>query len=387
MANTGTAQDASSDRSIREIYNSAIAQRSQLDYHDSRSAEFRKLLTSTINELTQCRQLISGLALFSPNEGLEDLSTQSLPYLTVDFLLAELLQRSYEGDRLAALTRVAELLDGFLLRLDQYSLLAESDRKLFERYQEEKTRFSILPKNPEDRRRLKIRRFQEEKELKRKLEVCANSFRCLLGSRSIRGILADSKPLQHLRTQSKSLNVDDEVERQLHLAEIAFFVHESFQALDSIAQEIAILGQIQQSVPTPMMDPRNDPCAPAREGGYSERLDGPNTMAGLGRKGGPLLDSKGKPMQPFTLLDKRSQLRDGVFKSGHNLPTMSIDEYLEEERRRGGIIEGGGNANEAQSELDEDNMDLVDAATMKARDWDEFVEANPKGAGNTLNRG
>jgi immunoglobulin-binding protein 1 len=177
------------------------------------------------------------------------------------------------------------------------------------------------------------------------------------------------------------------VERQLHLAEIAFFVHEAFQALDSIAQETAVLAQIQQNVPTPMTDPRNDPRAPARDGGYSDRLDGPSTMAGLGRKGGPLLDSKGKPMQPFTLLDKRSQLRDGVFRPGHNLPTMSIDEYLDEERRRGGIIEGGGNANEAQPELDEDNMDLVDAATMKARDWDEFVEANPKGAGNTLNRG
>jgi immunoglobulin-binding protein 1 len=66
---------------------------------------------------------------------------------------------------------------------------------------------------------------------------------------------------------------------------------------------------------------------------------------------------------------------------------MSIDEYLEEERRRGGIIDGGGNAQENQPAPDEDNMEAVDAATMKAREWDEFVEANPKGAGNTLNRG
>ena len=110
-------------------------------------------------------------------------------------------------------------------------------------------------------------------------------------------------------------------------------------------------------------------------------------MAGLGKKGGPLLDPKGKPLQPFTILDKRTQMQKGVFRPGHNLPTMSIDEYLEEEQRRGGIIEGGGNANAPQAEPDEDNMDLVDEATMKARNWDEFVEANPKGAGNTLNRG
>jgi immunoglobulin-binding protein 1 len=65
---------------------------------------------------------------------------------------------------------------------------------------------------------------------------------------------------------------------------------------------------------------------------------------------------------------------------------MSIDEYLEEERRRGGILDGSGSSIPAP-ELDEDNMALADAETMKAREWDEFKEANPKGSGNTLNRG
>ena len=40
-----------------------------------------------------------------------------------------------------------------------------------------------------------------------------------------------------------------------------------------------------------------------------------------------------------------------------------------------------------QPSMDEDDMDAADRATMKARDWDEYVEANPKGSGNTLNRG
>lgn len=187
---------------------------------------------------------------------------------------------------------------------------------------------------------------------------------------------------------STTISTDDETVRKLYLAELAAFAHDSFQALDSISQEVAILSQMEQARPTPMTDPRNDPRQETRNpDGYSEKLDGSTTMAGLGRRGGPLLDSKGKPLQPFTVLGKRSQIRDGVFRPGHNLPTMSIDEYLDEEKRRGGIIEGGGNANEASAEPDEDNMAEVDAATMKARDWDEFVEANPKGAGNTLNRG
>jgi immunoglobulin-binding protein 1 len=154
-----------------------------------------------------------------------------------------------------------------------------------------------------------------------------------------------------------------------------------------ITQESAILAQMQQAEPTHQNGASGDVRSRQRTEGYSERLDGPGTLGGLGRRGGPLLSSSGKPLQPFTLLDKRSELQKGVFRPGHNLPTMTMDEYLEEERRRGGIVDGGGNANAPQAEPDEDNMELVDAATMKAREWDEFVEANPKGAGNTLNRG
>lgn len=118
--------------------------------------------------------------------------------------------------------------------------------------------------------------------------------------------------------------------------------------------------------------------------GYSERLD--PSLAELLQKGraGPLLSRDGKPLQPFTLTDRRTQLRQGVFRPGHNLPTMSIDEYLEEEKRRGGIIEGG---EQAAPEPDEDNLDKADEETMKARAWDEFKEENPRGSGNTLNRG
>lgn len=80
-------------------------------------------------------------------------------------------------------------------------------------------------------------------------------------------------------------------------------------------------------------------------------------------------------------------MRNGVFRPDHNLPTMTIDEYLEEEKRRGGIIDGGGEQSGVPAEPDEDDLQRADAETMKAREWDEFKEENPKGSGNTLNRG
>lgn len=124
---------------------------------------------------------------------------------------------------------------------------------------------------------------------------------------------------------------------------------------------------------------------PVDKSGYSERLDPPVAQLLSGGKLGPLLSKDGKPLQPFTLTDRRTQLRQGVFRPGHNLPTMTIEEYLEEERKRGGIIEGGNN--QPPPEIDEDDMEKADEETMKARAWDEFKEEHPRGSGNTLNRG
>lgn len=55
----------------------------------------------------------------------------------------------------------------------------------------------------------------------------------------------------------------------------------------------------------------------------------------------PLLTKEGRPLQPFVITNKREQLKNQVFGYSHNLPTMSIDEYLEQEKERGNIIEGG----------------------------------------------
>lgn len=142
-----------------------------------------------------------------------------------------------------------------------------------------------------------------------------------------------------------------------------------------------------QNAPGPQRVQEDDPRERNNLGGanYSDRLD-PSMSQLLGGRNGPLLNKKGKPMQPFTLLDRRTQLQQGVFRSGHNLPTMTIEEYLAEEHRRGNVLQGGEQSG-IQPEIDEDDLDKADEETMKARAWDEYVEANPRGSGNTLNRG
>lgn len=90
----------------------------------------------------------------------------------MDYTLAELKNRSYDDDRIAALKQSSELLESFLTNVDHYGLLTSADRKLYERFLESRTSFRIISStNPEEKRKIKIGRFQEEKALKQKLEV------------------------------------------------------------------------------------------------------------------------------------------------------------------------------------------------------------------------
>lgn len=357
---------AEQDKSLSNLFKKAKSDQDELDPLDPRSDDFKSLLQSCISSLKQCQDLIDRLALFSPNEELEDIATNNIQYLGVDYILAELAMKSYSTNRKSQLNEASELLENFLTRLDEYNLLTPPDTRMLQSYKADREHFRMVSDTVglEAKRNIKIKRFQEEKQLKSRLKF--------------------------LRDQTQSLNVDDEVIRQLYLVQLNLYVHQAFQSLDLISQERAILSSMpSQPDPKSTPDPSN---SDSRTNGkfadsYTERLD-PSSLLQSNRPHRGILDSSGRPLQPFTLTaNSRSQMAKNVFRPGHSLPTMSIDEYLEEERKRGGIIEGGGNAGQPTVEPDEDDEKAQDAATMKAREWDEFVEANPKGAGNTLNRG
>ena len=335
----------------------------------SNGQQYQDILLAATSAYEACRSLVVQLALFSSNEELDEVATTDIQYLAIDYLLAELLLRQYGTDRASTLRKAVALYETFLERLDDYGLLEQDDKKLFERFQVEQLYFSLVSSSTDfgERRRVKVTRYQEEKALKSKLEI--------------------------LRQREGQTSVDDETIRELRLAALQLQVNQTFPSLDMISQEYAIVSRN----PQPQLnghsyedDTRERNRQP--QNGYSERLDA-NLIGGLGRgrSGGPLLTKEGKPLKPFTLTtgsSRRAELQNGVFRPDHSLPTMSIEEYLEEEKRRGGIIDGGGEqSTQQQQQLDEDNMELADQETMKARAWDEYTEANPKGSGNTINRG
>ncbi len=356
-------------RSLKSVFDIAEQKRLSLEgIFQGNSPSYQEDVTFALKSYEECVQIIDKISLFSTNEGLEDISTSNLPYLLVNYRIAELLQKvsTSPQERKATLDVTREAYEKFLHLLDNYSILSVSDSKLFTRYNEDASSFSTIPSNdPTARRNAKIANFKTEKELKQKLAFMRQSPR----------YLEDGG--------------DEEAVRELHLANIAFCAYMTFQGLEGINREMEVLAQ----APIPLMpqtttveeDERRRRRLIETESD-SERLDAPLQQP-RSRFNGPLLSREGKPLRPFTLTSDRQELQRGVFRPGHNLPTMSIDEYLEEERRQGNIIEGGGEASMRQPEPDEDNMEKADEETMKARYWDEFTEDNPKGSGNTLNRG
>ena len=356
-------------QSLRDLFDSAESKRQAIESsYDTTSPSYAAQVEEAGSLYTTVLAQISAVSLFSPNEGVEDIATSELPFLLTSFRLAELVQRTPRlppRERIALLRRARLAYDAFLNLVDAYGLVTPPYDKLLERYRDEGERFALVASGADAaaKRNGKIASFKAEKLLKDKLEALR-------------------------RNPRYAQTGDEELVREVHLANLAFCIHTTFNSLDSLNRELDLLAQAppDPSVPADNNTVANDARHHQREEAFDPtlRLDGP-LRQGIGNTG-PLLSKNGKPLQPFTLLgsNARSEMARGVFRPGHNLPTMSIDEYLEEERRRGNIIEGG---EQPRPVVDEDDMEVADRATYKARDWDDFKDDNPRGSGNTMNMG
>ncbi|KAG9259243.1 TAP42-like protein [Emericellopsis atlantica] len=345
-------------QTLSSLLEATEKQRTDLESRaDATSAAYAADVESTIALHQQLLETLAAASVFSVNETLDDVATSELPYMLTAYHMAELMERApghnKPSERVQHLKKTKRIYDLFLNLVESYGLVEPPYNKLLDRYREEDDEFGVVPRGMDmsAKRNTKIAAFKAEKQLKTKLEALRKNPRYLQ-------------------------NGDEEVIREVYLTNVAYRLHKTFHALDSINREIDML----KAVP----DQPEQRLKEIEERDDDTRLDGPMRMKP--GTGGPLLSKAGKPLQPFTLLgaNARGERTKGVFRSGHNLPTMTIDEYLEEERRQGNIIEGG---EEPKKVIDEDDYEAMEREMYKARDWDEFKDNNPKGSGNTMNMG
>ncbi|KAF8077713.1 serine/threonine protein phosphatase PP2A-associated protein [Lyophyllum atratum] len=383
---------------------SSASRASELPTTDDSTQE---LVRSSLTDLTTLNSRIAGLSLFSPNEILEDISTTDLVYLLVPYVQSLVRGRVMtieREERMSILKQTQKDLRSFLSYLDNYEIVPEEERALHHRKASTVT-------DPATRRELKIKHYKKEKDLRARIEAV----------RKRRGQvpLSDSTPtdfaliasLLPSTTPSKSASNDDDepdsdtddILREATLLLLRLSYAQSHSQLESMDQELELL---LTAPPSPPRDAREETADRRGKGRESDsdmwKLDAPRQNLGPDGKG-PLLDPSGKPLRPFTILPSaaadRARIQAQVFGPGHRLPTMSIDEYLQIERERGNIITGGGPASEAEptsseqleleSEMDgtRDGEDKAEAKRLKDENWARFTDENPKGAGNTMNRG
>ncbi|BFZ53505.1 Type 2A phosphatase-associated protein 42 [Savitreella phatthalungensis] len=346
-----------------------------LSQAEARRAKFEEtydqtVLKDTIAKYDEAQSLASKLSLFSSNETLDDLSTADLPYVLLKYHLGCLLfQVADPAQRSETLAKAEKSFSAFLGLVDDYSLAHIEDASTVRKYLKRTASADDQAKlDASDQRQARIERFRREKALEESIAA--------------------------LQKKSKvgGNNDDEENLRTLHLQSIRLAVSKALQEVEAISREQEILRMRPVD-----FQPRNShgPSRAEREAQAEQatwRVD-----ASRGKES--LIDQSGRPLQPFVIAPSgsgstRDRMRREVFRPDHSLPTMTIDEYLELERQRGGIISQADSTSRARSTAADSLGGTAredareETERRKAIDWDNFTEHNPKGAGNTMmNRG
>ena len=148
-------------------------------------------------------------------------------------------------------------------------------------------------------------------------------------------------------------HTDEELQRQRRLLFLKLLAAKAEDALELIEAELRLL-----------------------------KLDGSNHCSSS-TSPRPLHTKVSTVTRPFVLTKTRADVASTVFRPGHNLPTMTIDEYLELEHRHGNI--------KSQS-LDEGNQpgtppgEDEEVERQKLIQRDEWLDEHRRGEGNTFNR-
>ena len=196
--------------------------------------------------------------------------------------------------------------------------MRDDDLRVYKHRQEQATQSSttsISRLNPAQQRQQKIDQYKRERAAENQLKVLR----------------------AQLDNIDKETNSDlDDVERDWVLAAIQLYIVKALQHLQSIDQELVMVKEMEA-----MANDRRR-MMPSRSGQRQEEaIEVQRTLPPTWGRDKPLLNKQGRPLQPFVITNKRQQLQDQVFRPGWSLPTMTIDEYLEQEEERGNIIKGG----------------------------------------------
>ncbi|KAG0676159.1 hypothetical protein C6P40_001295 [Pichia californica] len=223
--------------------------------------------------------------------------------------------------------------------------------------------------DPIARRDMKINKFKIEKELNLKIKI-----------------LEDKETFNKL---------DDEIIRKIRIDQLILAVVDSVGILESMSMEREMLTNIvgnesdndlqQLNIDGIKLNIEDNEDSDLRkkknvvnsfDKGYTDKLEN-------FQRDNPILSKEGKVLRPFTIVSsdqKKKELQSKVFGTGQVLPTMTVEELVEQELQNGGMVK----PQEPEPEVDEDDYKWQDKETHRLREWDEFTDTHKKGSGNKM---
>ncbi|KAI8145108.1 TAP42-like protein [Fennellomyces sp. T-0311] len=313
--------------------------------------QYQAKVRDGLNRLERANQLVQVLAVFSSNEIVDDVNTEDLQYLLIPIFLGDLTLKVTDPNlkRRLILESAKNYFDTYLNMCEEYQLIRPEELRMYKNKQEN----APVRLSAGQQRQQKIDQFKREKAVENQIK-------------ELRTRLDES---------TKEQSDWDDMERDLVLSTVQLYIIKALQHLTSVEQELVMVKEMEA-----MAEDRRR--MPEQRTEQPDRRIPPPTWG----RDKPLLSKEGRPLQPFVITNRREDIAKQVFRPGHSLPTMTIDQYLEQEEERGNIIRGGYSPPEKE-EIDDNDHEALDADVMKKREWDEFVEANPKGWGNRGNKG
>lgn len=343
--------------------------------------------------LSDVARAADALSVISPNDRLDEISTPALRMFLIPSLQADVQTRARIDPAEDRVTQRRKQVDAsigaartFFAMVRRHSALPDSVVTLLRPYM---TKDAQQPMAPADKRMFKIQVLKLEKAAQARLVAFRDAYRHrptppadVFYDPLVESGADDDDDTEMVPVVSATLEVPPVAHLRSYLM-LLIVLHalRTANALESLLQEKELL----QAPPMP-----EAPDAPTDT---TWRLDPSWTSPA---SDAPLLSESGRPLRPFTIIPKREQLKSEVFRPSHRLPTMSIDEYLEEETRRGRILpstDKDAPTPRAQRQVDseQDGTRTADEAEEAARQeaiyWDAYTESHRRGEGNTMNRG
>mmetsp|Transcript_29495 Transcript_29495/g.71870 ORF Transcript_29495/g.71870 Transcript_29495/m.71870 type:complete len:422 (-) Transcript_29495:168-1433(-) len=389
--------DKSNAKTAAEAYHHAnvLCQQVKNSALPSSSSEQHVLVKKAAQAVLEVLKMVDILGLFSENEDLKDISSVNLKYLMCDFMAGDLFMNLYEQKiREQCIKQGKTFLKKFLDRCEDLELMSEMDLRLFHNNGKSS---SILSTRSD-----KIARSKNNRKMKSELEEL---------------LKMEKRKVEKQGVQDEDTMEEDENERKKWTIMLKLAISEALDHLRFADDELKML-EFQRNRPNKSEGHRPPKKLPGSNGNSiihiksaQEFMRENGVLPGRRESPGGAVDIGGK-MQRLNLApashttgiataysgrpDARTQVLSEMFVP-RNLPTMSIDELLEIERKQGKIPpkevmarkkkhdhKEEEDQKEEEDVSDNDDDEAHNARQKKRREWDNYKDDNEKGAGNRL---